>query len=329
MRALVVTRPGGPEVLEVREVPDPQPRAGEVVVEVRAGGLNFADILSAGGKYPGTPDPPFIAGREFAGVVEGSGEAVMGYTQWGAFAGKIAAARRLIWPKPERFSFVEAAAFPVNYFTAYFAYWKAGLSTPVPPKSARPRVLIHAAAGGVGTAAVEIGKVLGVETFGTSSSDEKLAQAKELGLDHGINYTREDYEEKIREWTGGEGVDAAFEMLGGEHTAKSERCLRFLGRLISYGSATGKPGQMDVRTLYGRNTSVHGLWLSRLAEHEELMAAAWERLSAWIEEGRLRPVVGQALPLERAAEAYRLMRERKNVGKVVLEIVGSGRSAHA
>jgi NADPH2:quinone reductase len=321
---MVVARPGGPESLELREQPEPIPQAGEVLVKVQAAGLNFADLLSTRGAYQGVPAPPFVAGREFSGVISEAGEAVMGYTQWGAFAEKVAAQRSLLWPKPESFSFAEAAAFPVNFFTAYLALWKAGLVEPSAERSVahrRPRrVLIHAVAGGVGTAALQIARTLGVETFGTASSDEKLTRARDLGLDHGIQYVRDDYEEKIRELTHGEGVDAVLEMLGGEHTAKSVRCLGLFGSVVSYGSATGKAAEIQVRQLMARSTSVHGLWLSRLAEREAVMSAAWQRLASWIAEGKLKPLVGAVLPLERAADAYQRMQERKSVGKLVLEI---------
>jgi len=172
----------------------------------------------------------------------------------------------------------------------------------------------------VGTAAVEIGKVLGVQTYGTSSSDEKLGHVKELGLNYGINYKRTDYEAAIREMTNGEGVDAVFEMLGGEHTTKSVRCLRDFGRVITYGAATGKPSQVDSRILYAKGTSVHGLWLTQLSKNRDLMANAWKRLSAWADEGKLHPVIGHTFPLDRAHEAYRLLIEGKNYGKVVLTI---------
>jgi NADPH2:quinone reductase len=284
-------------------------------VDVEAGGVNFADLLAVRGGYPGTPKPPLIAGREFAGKESASGRRVMGYAQWGAFAEHMVARPQLLWPVPERWNWEEAAAFPVNFFTAYFAYWKARLLQ-------RPgaRVLIHAVAGGVGTAAVEIGRILGVEMYGTSSSEEKLARVKGLGLQHGINYQLQDYEESIKELTHGEGVDAVFEMLGGEHTAKSVRCLRDFGCVICYGSATGQPSQFDPRILYAKGASVHGLWLTVLSGKPELMQEAWKQLSSWIEQGHLQPTVGQVLPLEHAAEAYRLLLERKNYGKVVLKI---------
>jgi NADPH2:quinone reductase len=319
MKALVISRLGDPDVLEVRSVPDPVPTSGQELIQVEAGGINFADIMSAQGGYPGTPKPPLVAGREFCGTRMSDGQHVMGYTQWGAFAERVAVSPQLLWPVPKEWSVAEGAAFPVNYFTAYFAYWKAGLLEPVTSPNA-PRVLIHAVAGGVGTAAAQIGKLLGVEMYGTSSSEEKLARVKTLGLQHGINYKQRDYEEAIKDLTHGEGVDAVFEMLGGEHTAKSVRCLRDFGRVIVYGAATGQPAHLDARILYAKGASVHGLWLTYLSGNRELMKQAWEQLSAWMAQGHLRPVVGHVFPLEKAVEAYRLLLERKNFGKVVLKI---------
>jgi NADPH2:quinone reductase len=319
MKALVIPRFGVPEVLELRDLPDPVPGPGEEVVKIEAAGVNFADIMTAQGGYPTTPPPPIIAGREFAGTLERTGTRVMGYTQMGAFAECLAARSDLLWPQPASWSVHEAAAFPVNYFTAYLAYWKAGL---VDSRSGEKpaRVLIHAVAGGVGTAAVEIGKILGVEMYGTSSSDEKLARVQELGLQHAINYKKSDYEAAIKDLTSGEGVDVVFEMLGGEHTAKSLRCVRDFGRVILYGTATGKQPQFDTRAMYEKASSVHGLWLSRLAFNKKVMDAAWQHLSAWIHEGKVRPIVGHTFPLAKVGEAFRLMLERKNFGKIVIDI---------
>jgi NADPH:quinone reductase len=320
MKAIVVSRFGGPEVLEVRDVPEPVLRDGEEMVRVEAGGLNFADILTARAGYHGTPPPPLVAGREFCGIRERDGQRVMGYTQWGAFAEHVAARSELLWPVPQSWTSEEGTAFPVNYFTAYFAYWKAGLLEPAPSPR---RVLIHGVAGGVGTAAVQIGKLLGMETYGTSSSAEKLARVKELGLQHGINYKQHDYEEAIKELTRGEGVDAVFEMLGGDHVNKSVRCLREFGRVIIYGSATGEKAELDTRLLYAKGTSAHGLWLTYLCNHRELMNAAWERLSEWSSQGHLHPVIGHVFPMDQAAEAYGLLATGKNFGKVVLNISSS------
>ena len=156
--------------------------------------------------------------------------------------------------------------------------------------------------------------------YGTSSSEEKLARVKKLGLQHPINYKQHDYEEVVKNLTHGEGVDAVFEMLGGEHTAKSLRCLRDFGRVIQYGTATGKQPQLDVRALYAKSGMVQGLWLTYLAQKREVMEPAWKRLSAWIDQGKLTPQIGQVFPLDRAREAYKLLEEGKNYGKFVLKI---------
>jgi NADPH2:quinone reductase len=200
--------------------------------------------------------------------------------------------------------------------TAYFAFWKADLID----KPAGTRVLIHAVAGGVGTAAVQIGKILGVEMYGTSSSDNKLARVRELGLQHGINYKQRDYPEAIREMTRGEGVDAVFEMLGGEHVEKSAKCLRDFGRIIVYGAATGQPPVLNTKVLYAKGASVHGLWLTYLSQKRELMGMAWKQLSQWVQEGKLHPVIGKVFPVEEACAAYTLIQEGKNLGKIVLKI---------
>jgi NADPH:quinone reductase len=316
MKALVITRFGGPEVLDLQEAPDPHPSPEQVLIKVEAGGLNFADVLTARGGYAGTPKPPLISGREFAGIDTTTGQRVMGYTQWAAFAEKTTAVRALLWPVPEGWNAEQAAAFPVNFFTAYFAFWKAGLLE----KPTGARVMIHAVAGGVGTAAVQIGKILGVEMYGTSSSEDKLARVRELGLQHGINYKKQDYQDAIKDLTHGEGVDAVFEMLGGEHVAKSVKCLREFGRVVVYGAATGETPQLDTRLLYAKGASVHGLWLTYLSQNRSLMATAWQQLSAWVAAGQLHPVIGKVFPLDQAREAFTLMQEGKNYGKIVLKV---------
>jgi NADPH:quinone reductase-like Zn-dependent oxidoreductase len=352
MKALVLTRLTGPDALAVQNVADPAPKPGQTLIHVTTGGMNFADLMTTKGGYPGTPPPPLVVGREFAGVEisanmisannESTGRRVMGYTQWAAFAEKTAAYSNMLWPVPDAWTDEQAAAFPVNYFTAYLGYWQAGMtpgSMPGAPSLSRslrqgwdsaaagsatpqrtPRVLIHAVAGGVGTAAVQIGRLLGIDMYGTSSSDEKLARVKALGLQHAINYKQHDYEEVVKNLTHGEGVDAVFEMLGGEHTAKSLRCLRGFGRVIQYGTATGKAPQLDIRAMYAKSASVQGLWLTYLSQKKEIMDPAWQQLSAWIAEGKLSPQIGQVFPLDRAPEAYKLLQDGKNYGKVILKI---------
>ena len=319
MKALVITSLSGPDALSIQDTAELILKAGQTLVRVAAGGLNFADFMTTQGGYPGTPPPPLIAGREFAGTEENTGHRVMGYIQWGAFAEKVAAQPHMLWPVPDHWTDEEAAAFPVNYFTAYLGYWQAGMTQPAAAGKTH-RVLIHAVAGGVGTAAVQIGKLLGIEMYGTSSSDEKLERVKELGLQHAINYKQKDYEEAVKNLTRGEGVDSVFEMLGGEHTAKSLRCLRDFGRVIQYGTATGKPPQLDVRALYAKSASIQGLWLTYLSQKPEIMQPAWTQLSQWIAQRKLTPVIGHVFSLDHATEAYKLLQEGKNYGKVVLKI---------
>ena len=327
----MITSLTGCDGLAVQDVPEPVAKAGQTMVRVAAAGLNFADLMTTKGGYPGTPPPPLVAGREFAGVEESTGRRVMGYAQWAALAEKTAAYNNLLWPVPNGWSDEQAAAFPVNYFTAYLGYGQAGMTGQPQPegvpdaaaesgRNRTRRVLIHAVAGGVGTAAVQIGKLLGVEMYGTSSSDEKLARVKELGLQHAINYTQHDYEEITKNLTHGEGVDAVFEMLGGEHTAKSLRCLRDFGRVIQYGTATGKSPKIDLRAMYAKSASVQGLWLTYLSQKKEIMDPAWQQLSAWIEQGHLTPQIGHVLPLAHAVEGYRLLEAGKNYGKIVVKI---------
>ncbi|HVM93247.1 MAG TPA: NADPH:quinone oxidoreductase family protein [Terriglobales bacterium] len=315
MRALLIPRFGGPEVLEIQNVPEPHPTPDQLVIKVEAGGLNFADLMTTEGGYAGTPKPPLVAGREFSGI-DPSGRRVMGYAQYAAFAEQTAAHRALIWPAPAGWSAEQAAAFPVNFFTAYFAYWKAGLLD-------NPRgtsVLIHAVAGGVGTAAVQIGKTLGIEMYGTSSSEEKIARVRELGLQHPINYKQKDYVEAIKEQTGGKGVDAVFEMLGGDNVARSVKCVGNFGRVIVYGAASGQTPTLDTRTLYAKGASVHGLWLTYLSQNRELMDKAWRQLSEWVNAGKLNPVIGKVFPITEARAAYTLLKEGKNYGKIVLKV---------
>ncbi len=319
MKALLLTSLSGPDALSIQDIPEPTAKAGQTLVRVGAGGLNFADVMTTKGGYPGTPPPPLVVGREFAGIEESSGRRVMGYAQWAAFAEKTTAYENMVWTVPDRWTDEQGAAFPVNYFTAYLGYWQAGMTQPA-AAGKKHRVLIHAVAGGVGTAAVQIGHVLGIDMYGTSSADEKLARVKELGLQHGINYKQHDYEETVKNLTHGEGVDAVFEMLGGEHTAKSLRCVRDFGRVIQYGTATGKAPQLDLRAMYAKSASVQGLWLSYLSQKREIMEPAWKQLSAWIAEGKLTPQIGHLFPLERAVEAYKLLQDGKNYGKVVLKI---------
>jgi NADPH2:quinone reductase len=324
MKAMVVTSLEGPAGLELRDVPVPTPSIHEALVQVEAVGINFADVLGAFGRYPAGPTPPYIMGREFAGITE-EGRRVMGYAQHSACAEYVAVPEGYYWPQPEGWTSAQCAAFPVNYFTAWLLYWKAGLlAESIEPSPARqkprPRVLIHAAAGGVGTAAVQLGHILGFELFGTASSPEKLARLTELGLDHGIDYKLDDYEIRVRKLTGGEGVDAVFDSLAGEHTYKSLACLAEFGRVILFGNATGESARFNTSAMYRKGLSAHGLWLSKLAANHALIRQSLDSMMPFILSGQIRPTIGAKFPIAAAADALRLLFERKNFGKVVLTL---------
>jgi NADPH2:quinone reductase len=324
MKAIVVTSHDGPAGLKLQEVPVPTPGTREILVQVEAVGINFADVLGALGRYPAGPTPPYIMGREFAGVAE-DGRRVMGYAQHSACAEYVAVAEGFYWPQPEGWSSAQCAAFPVNYLTAWLLYWKAGLlKESIEPSPARekprPRVLIHAAAGGVGTAAVQLGHILGFELFGTASSPEKLAKLTALGLDHGIDYKNDDYEERVLKLTGGEGVDAAFDSLAGEHTSKSLGCCAEFGRVILFGNATGERAKFNTSAMYSKGLSAHGLWLSKLSANHGLIRQALDSMTPYIQNGQLRPTIGAKFPISAAGDAHRLLLERKNFGKVVLTL---------
>lgn len=341
MRAIVITRHGGPEVLEVREHPDPPVGAGEVRIAVRASGLNFADLLARSGMYPDAPGPPCVVGYEVAGEVEAVGEGVSSVSigdrvvagsRFGGHAELVTVRESDLLPLPERLSFEQGAAVPVNYATAY-----AGLIIMAGIKAGE-RVLIHAAAGGVGIAASQIARNAGAEVFGTASP-QKHDAIHSHGVDHPIDYVNEDFEQVVRDLTAGEGIDIAFDAIGPSSFRKDYRLLRPGGRLVCYGLSEVQTGErrnipgllkglasMATATMpwwkslaiMNENKGVLGLNMLKWWDTEGDIRRAVEPLADELESGRLEPVVAEAFPFDRAADAHRFMHERRNVGKVVL-----------
>jgi NADPH:quinone reductase-like Zn-dependent oxidoreductase len=339
MRALVLTRYGGPEVLQVQELPDPPVGRGQVRIAVKAAGINFADTMARVGLYPDAPKPPCVLGYEVAGEVETVGE---GVTEWKAGDRVIGATRfngqaelavvdeQNVFRLPEGVSFEEGAAFPVNYATAY-----AGLRVMGGLKEGE-RVLIHAAAGGVGTAATQVAKRAGAEIFGTASASKHDA-IRAQGVDHAIDYRSTDFAEEVRRITGGEGVDVIFDALGPTSFRKDYRLLRAGGRLIMYGASELQTGKRDLRkalpallkmpfttmpwwtsvNVMAENKGVFGLNLLHWWDKEGLERVV-EPLTADFEAGHYKPVVGGTYPFDQAGEAHQFILDRKNVGKVVL-----------
>lgn len=325
MKAIVVRQYGGPEVLRYEEVSDPEPTPGEVLLKVRVAGFNYADVMMRVGLYKGGPKPPYIPGFEVCGTVTRLGQGVSGLqagarvlafpdpsATGGGYAQLVAISAQRLFPAPPSLSDQEAGAFPIVFLTAYLALRTAGRAAP------GESVLIHSAGGGVGTAAVQIARQLGLRIFATASSDEKLERVKALGADVIINYQDHDFAEEVRRETSGRGVDLILEMVGGKVFDKSLQCLTPLGRLVAVGIASGRVPKADIAQLLYGNLSVIGFHLGKLLTRPDLVGDALAQLNRWIEEQKIRPVVGPAFPLREAAAAHAMVSDRKNYGKVVL-----------
>ena len=341
MRAVVLTGHGGPEVLRVEERPDPEVGPGEVRIDVRAAGINFADTMARVGLYPDAPKPPCVLGYEVAGEVDAVGEGVEDFkpgdrvvagTRFGGQASVVSVPANQVLPLAKRLSFEQGAAIPVNYSTAYCGLIVMG------GIEKGDRVLIHAAAGGVGTAAVQIARMKGAEVFGTASASKHDAIRK-LGVDHPIDYRTQDFSEEVDRITGGEGVDVVFDAQGPSSFRKGYRLLRPGGRLIMYGLAEasteggrsiprliGSLARMPLATMpwwkslqvMNENKGVFGLNMLSWWDREGSIERITGPLIGEIEDGGLEPIVAESFPFERAGDAHTFIAERRNIGKVVL-----------
>jgi len=313
MKAVRVNGFGGVDQLELVELPDPQPQAGQVRIRVKACGLNYADVMQREGLYPGGPKPPYIPGLEAAGVVEEGGDSlptgtrVMALAASGCHAELVCVSAAACVRCPESMSFVEAAAFPVQYLTAYHALTTFGRA------EAGETVLIHAAAGGVGTAAVQIAKLLGLHVTGTASSAEKRQRILELGADEAFSY--DEFDQKL---TGKRAATLILEAVGGDVFRRSLAILPSLGRLVVYGAASKEVQPVDTLKLLFRSQAVIGLHLNAIFERPRLMAESLTRLLGWIEQGKLKIQVGHTLPLAEIRQAHELISSRQSYGKIVL-----------
>ena len=342
MKAVVLTGHGGPEVLQVQERPDPAFGPGEVRIAVRAAGINFADTMARVGLYPEAPKPPCVLGYEVAGDVESVGEGVesvkvgdrvMAGTRFGGQASMVTVPESQAIPLPDGFSYEQGAAFPVNYATSYVALVMMG------GLREGERVLIHAAAGGVGISAIQIARSRGAEIFGTASGSKHDA-IRSQGVQHPIDYRAQDFESEIRRITEGEGVDLIMDATGPTNFRKDYRLLRQGGRLVMYGLTEASAGTgRDVRKLVSslarmpfatvpwwkslqlmsENKGIFGLNMLAWQDREGLDRVI-EALNKEIEDGTIAidPVVAESFPFERAGDAHRFIAERRNIGKVVL-----------
>jgi NADPH2:quinone reductase len=321
MKAIEVTDFGGNDVIEATERDEPEPEPGEVRIDVEAAGVNFADIMQRRGHYQGGPSPPYVPGMEAAGTIDTAGEGVdrevgervVAMTDAG-YAESVTADAAGLFDVPESMEFAEAAGFPVQFLTAHNTLFEWG------ELDEDERVLIHAAAGGVGTAATQLATAAGAEVFGTASTKEKLDLAERLGTTHPINYTETDFAEEVNDLTDGKGVDLVLDGIGGDTTSESLDCLTHFGRMVSYGAASGEPGYPDTSTLLFNNYTVYGYHLGQSMQRDpERVLSAVPHLTDLLTNGDLEVVVGETFPLEDAAAAHEHIENRESTGKVVLE----------
>jgi NADPH:quinone reductase len=320
MRAIVFTAAGGPEVIDHREVPDPVAGAGEVVVRVRATAVNRADLLQRMGFYPAPPGVPAdIPGLELAGEVESdgaifkAGARVYGLAGGGTYAEKVVVHERTLAQIPDGLDFVQAAAVPEAFVTAYDAMVsQAGLS-------AGETVLVSAVGSGVGTAAVQIARAIGARAIGTARTESKLGRAAELGMAHGIVAESGKFARAVREATGGRGVDVVLELVGGPYVAEDIACVARGGRIILVGLMAGARGELDFGPILQKRVRLQGTVLRARPLEEKIVAGQLlARLGPLFASGALRPVVDRVFPLAEAAAAHVYVGSNEGFGKVVL-----------
>ena len=322
MRAILVEEFGEPDVLRYTDVERPGPGPDDVSIEVRAIGVNYADTMRRRNQYLVPQELPFIPGSEVAGVVSGLGESVddvgvgdrvMTLLGTGGYAPYAVAPARNLIPLPDDLGFDEAAAVPLQGLTAYHIIKTSGRL------SKGESVLVHAAAGGVGTLAVQMAKLLGAgKVIATASTREKLELARDLGADVLINYTDNDWPERVLEATDGRGADVILEMVGGDFPERNLSCLALFGRMVVFGSASRDRGKIVPASLMNGNQTVAGFWLPRVTGRPDLLGSSLGEILGWVASGEIRLTIGARYPLEQAAEAHADLEGRKTTGKIVL-----------
>jgi NADPH2:quinone reductase len=326
MKAVLCRQFGPPESLVVEDLPSPKPGSGEVVVSVKAASVNFPDVLIIQNKYQLKPPLPFSPGSELAGVVKEIGAGVTGFkpgdkviafTGYGAFAEEVKTEAFRLIPLPEKMDFSTGAAFILTYGTTDHALRDRGAL------KAGETLLVLGAAGGVGLAAIEIGKALGARVIACASTADKLSVCREHGADETINYAAEDLRERIKALTAGRGVDVVYDPVGGPYSEPAFRSIAWRGRLLVVGFAAGEIPKLPLNLALLKGASLVGVFWGDFARREpKQFAESVRQLGRWYAEGRLRPHVSQTFPLEKAADALKLMAARQVKGKVVLTVGG-------
>jgi putative PIG3 family NAD(P)H quinone oxidoreductase len=317
--------PGGPEVLEPVERPVPKPGPGELLIEVAAAGVNRPDVMQRLGLYPAPAGAPTILGLEVAGVVVGAGEAVPGphlgqrvcaLVAGGGYARYCTAPAGQCLPVPEALTMVEAAAIPETLFTVWSNVFQRGYARE------GETLLVHGGTSGIGTTAIQLGKLFGLEVIVTAGSDEKCARALEIGARAAINYRTHDFVEEVKRLTGGRGVEIVLDMVGGDYLPRNLACLADDGRHVSIAAQRGAKGELKLWDMMRRRLTLTGSTLrARSVEFKTLLRDEIERV-LWpeVERGCYRPVIDSTFPLEQAAAAHRRMESGDHVGKIVLEV---------
>lgn len=337
MQAYLLTKHGPSPTLAIQDIPEPMPKAGEIRVKVHRIGINYAEILSRRGQYRWAPKLPYVLGMEAYGEIDAVGEGVdrqvgemvIAGGQFGSYADKVIVKDYMALPALKQFSPEENAAFIVNYMTAWVGLMK------LARLQSSDSVLVNAAAGGVGTAAVQLAKGLGCKVFGTASKPEKLALLKKLGVDYPINYQEFDFTSVVREAQLGGGVDVVLELVGGETFRKSRDLLNPFGKLIIAGMAGLKWSkrnpltwpdliknipQAKILQMAQRSTGLLATHIGYLIEHREVVEQEWQTMTKFVKDHNIKPVVSQVFPFEEMTQAHEYIESRKSYGKVVVTL---------
>jgi NADPH2:quinone reductase len=325
MKAVLCREHGLPEKLELAtDWPEPSVGENDVLIDVKAAGLNFPDVLMIQGKYQMQPDMPFIPGGECAGVVSAVGakvsrfkvgDKVLSAGGSGAFCEKIAVHELGAFPMPDGLSFEQAAGVSITYFTSYYALKQRANLQP------GETLLVLGAAGGVGTSAIELGKHMGAKVIAAASTDEKLALCKKLGADELINYSNENLKDAIKELTGGRGVDVVYDPVGGDYTESALRGMAWNGRYLVIGFASGPIPKIPLNLTLLKGCSIVGVFWGRFTGEESAVNLKnIEELWALFESGKISPAVTDSFPIEQYEEAFNCMMERRARGKVILTL---------
>ena len=324
MRAMISDKPGGPESLELRDVPSKPVGKGEVRVAVHAAGVNFPDTLIIADKYQFKPPRPFSPGHEVGGVVTELGEGVSDYAVGdrvigmighGGYAEEVVVPTINLLPMPANMSFEEGAAFTMTYGTSYYALKQRGELRP------GETLLVLGAAGGVGLTAVELGALMGAKVIAAVGSDEKMEICRKYGATMFVNYSKEKLRDKVKDLTDGKGADVIYDAVGGDAFDESIRCINWLGRLLVVGFASGRIPSLPANLALLKSCDVRGVFYGAWRGREPKAALQnFSEMFDWVRQGKIKPHISMTFPLEKAADAMNALLSRKATGKVVIKV---------